>query len=81
MYKKLALVLSLALAGALYAQGYYDAQCMKLDFYGAHLTVDGVFCKRQMGIQLIDYKTLEDCIEDRARFELKQAERGGWMEG
>lgn len=81
MGKKLLLALCLAVLSALYAQSYYDAQCMRLNFYGAHLTVDGVFCKRQMGHSLIDYKPINEIIRDRQDFELKQIDAGEWMEG
>ena len=64
-----------------YAQSYYDAQCMKLDYVGAHLTVNGIFCKRQMGKSLIDYKLIDEIRKDQRMFELKQIDAGRWMEG
>jgi hypothetical protein len=66
------LSLLIAVGSVLYAQSRYDAQCMRLGFYGAYLTVDGVFCKRQVGTQLVVYKSLDDCIQERLVWERKQ---------
>ena len=72
-WNKLILCVLVAVLGILYAQSYFDAQCMKLDFAGAHLTVEGVFCKRQMGKTLMDYKLLDECIRERIEFERRNA--------